>query len=265
MCGCLPPDRKCEWSELRYFVADYNKKNNTNFELEECLDVNDNQNAQPEIRLVDNVSKQHMVIEKKIIVWPQNRFKNHKHEYRLIDHINKLLENILSRPGLYIFKFTSPENWSKKAEQKYFNIIKEKIEKEREFIEKGKKVIGRTPFFWFIKKVKDIKSVQTYFEWVPYTPDLDGPENFQDALTEIKCIIENHLKGTEKKFKAYIDDLKILLFYPYTEIYFGESIIDLIFEDIVIPSLVNELWIAKKEYINDEGDYIYSYSRIDKK
>ena len=264
MYSCLPPDRKCEWSELRYFVADYNKKNKTNFKLEECLDVKDDKNAQPEIRLADTVNRQHMVIEKKIIVWPKNRIKNHKHEHRFIDLINNLLENILSKPGLYIFKFTSPENWSKKEEQEYFNTIKEEIIKKRELIETGDKVIGRIPFFWFIKKIKDKKNIQTYFEWIPYSPNLDESEDFQNALTEIKYIIKDHLKGTEKKFQSHTNDLKILLFYPYTDIYFGETIIDIIFEDIIIPSLINEIWLAKKEYINDDGDYIYKYNRIEK-
>jgi len=266
MHSCIPPNDKCEWGELRYFVVEYNKKNNSQYELITCLDTINNNEPQPEVRLKnqkDN-SARLMVIEKKIIVWPADSIKNHIHEHNLIEQINSLIKNNFSK-GLFIFKFISPQKWSRQSEGGFYREIESIILCQKDYIEMGNPVQAETPFSWLIKKVDDKRNkseVQVYFEWVPYSPDLMEPEDYNKAFDEIRKLLEKTILECQKKFRLYRDDLKILVLYSHTELLLDKHLAHKILATISVPVTIDQIWLAEKEYLNDDGDFMYVYNII---
>ena len=72
---CMPSS-KCEPLHLRPFIRFYNRTNNTNYVLKECLDVKDRSSKQPEALYIDkNCQKPRLVVERKAIVWPKDAQK----------------------------------------------------------------------------------------------------------------------------------------------------------------------------------------------
>ena len=49
--SCIPPQNKCEWANLKEFVADYNRARNKDFRLVACLDRENSGSKEPEVLL----------------------------------------------------------------------------------------------------------------------------------------------------------------------------------------------------------------------
>ena len=64
---CLPPNSKCEWSNLEKFVKQYNDNFGKQYKRSKCLDVSERNTPQPEV-LLENVDGSSMVIERKVVV-----------------------------------------------------------------------------------------------------------------------------------------------------------------------------------------------------
>ena len=101
--SCLPPSAKCEWRDLKYFVAHWNAQRHSAFERTACLDLC-SQTKQPEVLCTDTQTGSKLVIERKSLLWPQNYAEIHHAEHRfwefLTTAINRLLISKLSQEGL---------------------------------------------------------------------------------------------------------------------------------------------------------------------
>ena len=87
--ACLPSSSKCEWLEIREFVAHFNKETGSNYSYKCCLDVEIRDSKQPEVRCLDGNSE--LVIERKNFMWLLNYAQIHNTEHRIFDGLSKAI------------------------------------------------------------------------------------------------------------------------------------------------------------------------------
>ena len=87
---CFPPTIKCEWSDLRSFVDQYNATYGTSYTRKACLDVEIRDRRAPEL-LLESPGKIPVVIERKSVVWPSDYMSSHRNEHRLFEEVPRAL------------------------------------------------------------------------------------------------------------------------------------------------------------------------------
>lgn len=268
---CLPPSGKCEWANLRHFVKKFNVEYKATYRLAKCLDVLDSSQPQPEVFLDGNGDRP-MVIERKALVWPHDYFKYHRTEHDFAEKIHELL-NAHFTEGAYALEVNASSLRGNKTQINSFCesiadlIIKNKIKA----ITVGMR--SNSPIPWTFRPLSEIE----YDDDTPqsgigvfvignllYNDDISKFRAIkQKAITDISKKISELLIAAEKKFNKYTNCLKIVVLEFYgtqAEILNDEDVVRIITE-VHIPSAIDQIWIAKPEWIS-EYDWQISYDRV---
>ena len=90
MFHCLPDSSKCESRNLKPFIEHFNRKFNQEYRWAECIDVFDSSRPQPEMRFNADGRKD-IVIEHKIIVWPEDHLQRHSAQHDFAIKFEKIV------------------------------------------------------------------------------------------------------------------------------------------------------------------------------
>lgn len=103
---CLPRAGKCEWEDLKHFVAHLNKERMATFQHSCCLDISGSE-KQPEVLCKDEFGHS-LVIERKGIFWPPDYVQRHKIEHNFWELLIQMLNGEDTRRAPYSLRVSSP-------------------------------------------------------------------------------------------------------------------------------------------------------------
>lgn len=268
MFWCRSTTGGCEWLDgnLYEFANAYNVANGTDYRLVSCLDkeVTGEQapKKQPEILLKDASCEKPLVVERKVIVWPEKYLLHHELEHQLWDLLSKGLdENYKS--GLY--KFCIDEKVVHKHNQQGLKLFAEEILKK--IRSQGVPAQGKG---WTFRKCGPFEEEHVN-KGIIYTiigkglSWLDNPEDLpdkEDELAKIRAVVEKQLLRAADKFPAYQHATKIVVFE-----FFGETSSCSEEDEISVirraklPPLVDEVWLAQPDWVS-EDEFEKKYIRV---
>lgn len=253
---------KCEWfGNLDQFVSYYNKANKTNYSLQECLDVNNSTSKQPEVLIHDNTSEnKDIVIEHKRIGFPPNYFEDHNRYHKFCEKVYDILTDHFNDSRYILTIDVNSLYYNKDIEDEICKII---LHNQRSVRTTGIKSQVPVPFKF--AKLNDYQCNQSdptvgiCIEAVSNITILSEDQE-KEGLNYIKQELLRQIKSANQKFINYTALNKILVIEFCGEDYFEDDQIIEIMSSIDYLS-INEVWIAKPEYIS-ENDEIKSYYKI---
>jgi hypothetical protein len=264
MFHCLPDGSKCEWGTLRPFIEYFNRKFNQEYRLAECIDVFDKSRPQPEMRLSADGSKD-IVIEHKIIVWPENHLQQHRAEHDFADEFSKAVGSSF-QDDIYMLEI-SPENIPiNKKEHSTFvtraaNAVLKNINtiKTKGFYKESKPVPWS---FYRLQKHERTEDTPKHGAGVIFSCDIDlvsEIDKYSESkrIDEIRKIFVSHLQKTSEKFDGHSDCVRIFI----TAIYSGligldHKILEQILPSIEIPNNIDQVWSSYPEWVSDTEQQI---------
>lgn len=271
MFSCLPSKGKCEWVELKPFADKLNEAFKSNYELTECLDVTTRNSKQPEVILTNqspdkNDMPEKLVIERKKIVWPPNRIRDHYIEHEFMGNFIEAL-NPLYNDKKYILEIAGPPKCTKKEVDSLVSEIIIIILKNEGNIKSGRSIRATKPIPWAfgLFNEEDEYLYPTFHSglMIVFTEseEVYTPENYQKARKEILSELKNHLQSASKKFLTYGTALKIVLLEFYSDFYLIDDDIKEMINELPCPDNIDQIWLAEPEWISDD-EYIIMYRRI---
>lgn len=261
--NCKPPSSKCEWSIIFRFVEEFNSLNGTSYRLSKCLDLEYRESKQPEVLLE---SKDHipMVVERKTVLWPKNYLSDHMNFHYFSGRVSKVINSLFQDNvyGLYIHKRTIRN----KTKKEINNIADEITRKLKNNIDKAKSPLGikdNEPIPWGFNPLSPQEINDNYpNKGIVFTEigesiicNAEAKQGFTDEFKKV-------LDSAAEKFKRYKKYLKILLVQFHGENSFLEE--EKIINEAKLPELIDQIWIAEPEWINDY-DYIITWKLVRKK
>lgn len=210
--NCIPGSFKCEWRDLRHFVAHYNSVNGTSYERHSCLDVEIRNCAQPEV-LCRHESNE-IVLERKTITWPEDYIEQHTKMHDLVDTLLERLPDFVgpNPTTLRIPHVNEPNASSRRAQAEA--LISEITSRRDELRTKGI-TSGTYPFPWSLcfdgecdrddhEPASGLR-IETGDLFLTDQIDPNSPPARLDAL------IRRNLESAKKKFSGYCDAKRILV------------------------------------------------------
>ncbi len=251
-------DGKCEWNKGLYLFAEqFNEKFGTNYTLNKCLDVaQENRNRpQPEVLLIDDDNEKSMVVECKKIVYPENFYEEHRKLHTFHDVFSTLFNQqfqsllpeaiyeICINKTLYQFKELD-------IQEKVVVPILKYIKKAISNYSLSKNRVGNIkPILWTFYQLPDCYcepdevgfGVRTYFSMDLLSSHIN-PENYDKFMIQK---LQKYLNSASQKFKDYKESIKILII----ELCGDFMLIDPqrfaeICRTISKPELVDQIWLA---------------------
>lgn len=217
MLSCFKRGGKCEWEDgnLKSFVRQYNAARDTTYRLADCLDAPGKQQTgqkQPEVLVTGERGETPMVIERKVVVWPQSYIKHHLNQHQVYDIITeRLLRRFHDDLYCLVINDESLRDKSTKLVQAAAHEIVDRII-GNEDSESLCRISGSSPFPWSFGRVPD------------HLREDDAPERgvgivsansqtFGDAQEAIRrrdvaylrteAMLEKHLLAASPKFTHY--------------------------------------------------------------
>lgn len=252
------PNNKCEWSNLKSFVKHFNIESGENYSLIECLDIKDNTKPQPEI-LLKSQNDKYMVIERKAIVWPNDHLKKHSLLHIFMDCVISELASLFD-DDVYVLKTKSSFLHGNKYQIiKLAKQISNRIKSNQKHIKQTGEIASRRPIPWRFHRLEKFDHDDDTPEkgvgvWVSDPWELDFPNEKEILRVRhgIKDQIKQVIKRTIPKFKNYLEYLKILILEIYSDSdYLTNELIEEIFNDIDLPSSINQVWLGEQVWLDD--------------
>ena len=274
--SCLPPEGKCEWAHLRGFVDHFNTIYGKAYTRSKCLDVVTSNRKQPEL-LLEAPGEIAIVLERKSVVWPRNRYlSDHHNEHHLLDHFVSRLDLLGNPFGDSVYHLNLNAESLKGKSKKEINKFAEQIADIvllGEIEAKSRPGIGNPdPIPWRFRPL----SSEEIDETVPQNGigiQVWGGEEPSEP-SEIRLGIQKAKSGYTKEFECsartaaekfveYDCCLKLLLVQFY-----GDSSIMLVDEDIIqiirsaqLPEMIDQVWVARPEWVS-QYDYEIAWERV---
>ena len=273
---CLPSQNKCEWADLKDFVADYNRARNKDYRLAACLDRENSGSKEPEV-LLETTSGEYMVIERKSIVWPSGNstMAEHNREHELFDRFVHRLESSghTFKDGLYVLTVWERDlkdlKWKgvvEVAEQIACAVLANRFES-------GPLLGGiswRKPIRWEFRVVGPGERTDDAPEvgW-GYTVNLDSRP--LESSAEIEEMTKGYTREFERqataakeKFTKYAHCRKLFLVQFFGDGSFwleDEEAADIV-RSAELPEVIDEVWMARQEWVAlDEYEIVWDRVR----
>ena len=261
---CLPSNNKCEWADLKDFVADYNRVRNKDYRLVACLDRENSSSKEPEV-LLKTTSGEYMVIERKSIVWPSgsSTMAQHNREHDLFYRFVHRLDSSGYRfeDGLYVLtvwekdlKALKGKEVVEAAERVAGTIIANRLE-SGPFLGG---ISGRTPIRWEFRLVGSGERMDDAPEaGLGYTVNLDAhspvssveiEEMTKGYTREFEC----QAMAAKEKFTKYAHCQKLFLvqFFGEGSFWLGDEEAADIVRSAEVPEAIDEVWVARQEWVD---------------
>lgn len=255
--GCLPPSNDNEWLNLNRFVEIFNATYGTNYRLESFPENEDRSNPQPEILLCDNEAR--MVIERKVLPWPQNFVRQHQLAHEFSERFfAKMLDEFSD--DTYVFEIADsdiPDNKRKIIE--LVNDVTEHILKHRSLIrDTGGIICENEPIEWKFYRLPE-PDREDYPEESGIVCRFMNPFGYYDkrqmptAQAEIKAALSDLIAKSAPKFDKFADCLRVLIVEPYTNVLnVSPEMLRRITQNIKIPMNIDQIWLASWIELNDQ-------------
>ena len=273
---CIPPQNKCEWANLKEFVADYNRARNKDFRLVACLDRENSGSKEPEV-LLKTTSGEYMVIERKSIVWPSGNstMAEHNREHELFDRFVHRLESSghTFRDGLYVLmvwerdlKGLKEKGVIEVAEQIAGTVLANRLESGP----LPNTISGRKPIRWRFRVVGRGERTDDAPEvGLGYTVNLDSHPLESSAEVEEMTRgyareVERQAIAAKEKFTKYAHCRRLFLvqFFGDGSFWLGDEEIADIIRSAELPEAIDEVWVAGQEWVAlDEYEVVWNEVR----
>ena len=271
---CFPTSTKCEWANLRGFVAQYNETNGKTYSRGACLDVEERRSRQPELLLVAD-GENSIVIEHKSIVWPPAYFSDHHNEHLLGKLVSSSVGDLF-RDSVYEFEFYEGSLKSKRKREV------EEIAEQIACIVASNETQARTqvglssrkPILWRFHRLSPFEVEEAggrngIVTTVSSGTWSDGLADFlnrddEEAKAGYSEQLELAAANASEKFNEYSYCLKFLLVQ-----FHGDSSFTLDDDDMVeiiqsanLPEMIDGVWVARQHWVSqDEYELIWEHVR----
>ena len=212
--SCLPPSAKCEWRDLKYFVAHWNAQRHSAFERTACLDLC-SQTKQPEVLCTDTQTGSKLVIERKSLLWPQNYAEIHHAEHRFWEFLTTAI-NRLNLPECPYSLHVEATNEVRDGElRRLANDISSAIDVDRHLL-LTENIVTRPEPLRFTFRLESPGERDS--DAPPYGLAICSDEPQFDELgapelvpAPFKLLVERLFQSTAGKFSNYTDCEKVLI------------------------------------------------------
>ena len=273
---CLPSNNKCEWADLKDFVADYNRTRNKRYRLVACLDRENIGSKEPEV-LLKTTSGEYMVIERKSIVWPpgNSTIAEHHREHDLFYRFVRRLESSghTFKDGLYMLTVWEKDLKDLKR-KKVFEVAEEiagtVLANRNESGPFFGRLYRRKPIRWEFRFVgPDERTDDAPEEGFGYTVHLDGHPLESSAKIEgmtkgYTREFERQAIAAKEKFTKYAHSRKLFLvqFFGEGSFWLGDEEAADIVRSAELPEAIDEVWVARQEWVAlDEYEVVWDRVR----
>lgn len=258
--ACLPNSSKCEWSEIKEFVAHYNKSTDSKYSHKCCLDVEIRDSEQPEVLCVEDDSE--LVIERKNFMWPINYAQVHNSEHRLFNAISEAV--VIDRKEPFELFVPVLTEFDSRIINDEATIIANKITEYSKTLARGQKIRFEHDFGEFRlwhqhpcdRENGDPATGMSYLTNEISIDEIKIPSKIPDLLVENT---QKLLESTNRKFNTYSAAHKILIFN-----FVNSNLTNLdthwwssLFSTVGVPSAIDEIWTS----FNYEDNY-WNFEKI---
>jgi hypothetical protein len=257
---------KCEWrGGLAKFVSHYNHENGTNYVRTECLDIErtgGQTKPKPEVLVTDAARSAQMVIERKSVVWPHNYILRQQNEQ---DFANVIWQQTKGQFRDDCYELTVSAEELGRADSR---AVKQ-IALEIGFVLAGVNssstpVRSSTPVPWHFDRANNYddsgtrKGIVVVHEGRMMATFEDF--NRDEAIAGTAAAMERELAEAATKFIGYEAARKVVLLDFYGNELSEEDIPPLL-ERIVLPQVINEIWMTKQVWVS-EDDFEIGFERL---
>lgn len=251
MFHCLPNEGKCEWSNLYGFVNNYNRIYSTNYTLAECLDIHPSGRKKPEFRL-KSVGERDIVLEHKIIPWPQDHLRNHRAQHDFFEYVGRKLNADFS-DALYILEANASDLIPVKRKiDSMVSVIAKRIISNRERIQKEGYIRDTEPIPWHFRMISEIErddSMPAAGVGVHLNvPDISANFSDEDEKEMNGGILNKfigHLGTASEKFVDFDECIKIFVTEIYSDNYLvSHELIDELAKEVFVPEIMTKFGLA---------------------
>ena len=273
---CIPSKNKCEWADLKYFVAEYNRAYSNDYRLVACLDRENTGSKEPEV-LLKTTGDEYMVIERKSVIWPSGNsvMAEHNKEHDLFErfaHRLKSSDHMFS-DGLYVLtvwerdlKNLRGEEVEEVAGQIAGTVLAHRFE-ARTFLGG---ISRRKPIRWEFRVVgPDERTDDAPEVGLGYTVHLDS-RHFESSgeIEEMEkgyaLEFERQAIVAKEKFTKYAHCRKLFLvqFFGEGSFLLGDEGTADILRSAELPEAIDEVWVARQEWVAlDEYEVVWDRVR----
>lgn len=252
---CTPSRTKCEWQDLRHFVAHINEQEGRNFERLRCLDQGGSA-PNPEVLCRDNAADQELTIERKSTVWPIDHVQQHHNQHDVLDQIR------IGTADAFTLQLSAVPNIQQFSARRAFAAeLSDNVQAAAARLNEGEEASGTTPVAWRLRK----ENAGERDDWEPAAGlRIESPESPSSDLADPRNLppefidgLQNVFAQCERKFATFMSTRRVLLIEP-----FPRHLFDLmtrpwwaeVLRQVPVPDAVGEIWVGC-EY--EAGDWLF--------
>ena len=262
MFHCLPPNSRCEWDNLRGFVAQYNELYGKKYDLSACPEKVNRNTKEPEV-LLEAIGEAPIAIERKSIVWPPGKSymaDHHKSHQLLEDFVRRLRQRGNCLTGSAYQLSVSARDLEGKRKEQVASIAEQIADvalSNPVEAQSRRGVGGREPIPWRFRLLSPEESDSKTGIGIDvlvrdFGEPWESPQQLEERL------------GYSEEFGRYPDHRKLFLVQ-----FFGEVSADLEDEELIeivrsahLPETIDEVWVARMEWVNlDESGIAWDHVR----
>jgi len=293
--SCVPETGGCEWPNLQGFVAQLNSELDTKYQRVSCLDVEERNEKRPEI-LLKALGLPYMVIESKVVAWPEDYCRKHSNYHNFTNRLTKSLRSKGTDFDGSPYRLRIHENTFDEMGLRQVRNLADDLASQiyaRKDEAKGKRgVRGNQPVTWHFGPGQPEEwgepasncaiMVQTEGSWNPNwkhedrkIDDLESlwklieernkadRERKLTAVNGFSAKLDEAIENTRQKFEQFDRHKRLLLVYfvgDSSNMVFDEDLCRLV-SVAQLPTEIDEVWVAFPAWVND-WDYEIGWKRL---
>ena len=292
---CVPETGGCEWANLKDFVARLNSELGTEYERTACLDVEERNDKMPEI-LLEAPGSPPLVVESKVVAWPEDYCRQHSNFHNFVNHFAKSLRSkstgFNGSPFRLSIHADSLDGMGKNEVRNLADELALQVH-AREDAAKGRKgVRGSQPIKWHFGPGQpeewgepasscaiwvetegnwepdwesedfEIVDEKSLLQWIEARNQAEEARRLT-ALRGFSGKLDETIENAKGKFEQFDGHTRLLLLSfvgDSSNGVFDEDLSDLV-AAAKLPMEINEVWVATHDWIS-EWDYKVAWKRL---
>lgn len=243
----LPSGSKCEWSDLKHFVAELNSSEGSDYSRTSCLDLCSDV-KQTEVLCTTSAGKK-LVIERKAVIWPVKYAEKHRAEHRFFELICQRFELVLDAASAYELQISPPDLIPDKLLTEHVEKIYEVIFPRLAEVERGIAISELPPLSFRFQKLhsseRSFDEPSTGLAIVTTEKEVTLVDS-QGRMEEFFCQhLQLLINSASKKFVDYSSTRRILVIQPFSSSLYA-AMLDVgagMLDSLNIPPMIEEIWM----------------------